>query len=246
MNSEEYDKMYSFEKDYWWFVGKRKLIFDNLPSRGGKEKLLDIGCGTGIMDYELSKKGFNVFSMDINPRALYFCKKRGLKHLIKGSVLNIPFKNASFDIVLILDVLYHKQIEDDLVALKEINRVLKKGGKLLITDSACQALWGRHDIAVQARERYSKKELCQKLEKCGFVVKKASYFNTALFPFIFIVRKLDTIINRNKPAKSSLDPLPGFINKLLTYMFCTEIKIRNYIPLPFGVSIFCIAEKPKK
>ena len=245
MKKQEFEVMYKLENKHWWFVGKRNLIFnfmDKLYKNKNNLNILDIGCGTGIIMQKLSKYG-KVYGIDVSDDALKFCKARNLKNIKKASVMKIPFKNNSFDLVGCFDVLYHKGINDDLKAIKEIYRVLKKSGRLLVTDSAMICLWSKHDIATHARQRYNKKELKEKLEKAGFIIEKMSYYNFFLFPLVFIMRKLDNIFNKNKPAKSNIQETNPLFNKILISIFKIESKLLNFINFPFGVSIFCIAKK---
>lgn len=244
MEKIEYRNIYNLEKYHWWFVGRLKILNDNLPADGASLKLLDVGCGTGLVAVELSKRGYDVYGMDIMNAALKYCKLRKLNKLVKGDVLNLPFKKESFDIITCLDVLYHQKVSDDNIALKEVLRVLKPGGKLIITSCACKLLSGRHDKLVHTRERYNLKELCAKLEKCGFEIEKASYFHTFLFPFVYIMRKIDNMMNKNKPAKSDIKKSNAITNFLLKYIFYTEIAMLKKINLPFGISLLCIAKKP--
>ena len=245
MKKQEFELMYKLENKHWWFTGKRNLIFnfiDKLNKNKNNLKILDVGCGTGIIMKRLNKYG-NVYGIDISDDALKFCRARNLKNIKKASVMKIPFKNNTFDLVGCFDVLYHKGISNDVKAMKEIYRVLKKNGRLFITDSAMMCLWGRHDIATQARERYNKEELKKKLEKAGFKIEKMSYYNFFLFPLVLIVRNLDNIINKNKPARSNIQETNPLFNAILISIFKIESKLLNFIKFPFGVSIFCIAKK---
>lgn len=88
-------------------------------------KALDIGCGIGDM---LSYRR-NTFGLDVNPLNVDFCKKRKLNaYLMKPNM--IPFDDKSFDSVLLDNVLEH--IESPSLLFKEIRRVLKPDGLLLI------------------------------------------------------------------------------------------------------------------
>ncbi len=90
-----------------------------------KGKVLDIGCGIGDM---LSYRQ-NTVGLDVNPLNVAFCQKRELEaHIMKPDV--IPFKDESFDSVLLDNVLEH--IERPSLLFKEIRRVLKADGILLI------------------------------------------------------------------------------------------------------------------
>lgn len=246
MESIEYKKMYDVECSHWWFQGRNKLIFGNLPAKGNGIKVLDIGCGTGLVAKELADRGYDVTGLDIMPEALIFCKQRGIKNIIKGDILNLPFKEGSFDIVLCLDMLYHQKVNDDEKALKEAFRIIAPGGKIIVTSCANKYLSGRHDKAVHTRHRYGLREIVEKIRKCGFSVKKASYFNTFLFPLVYVLRKCDNLINKNKPIKSEVEHVNPFINLLFKSIFFSEIELLKKVNLPFGVSLICIATKAKK
>jgi SAM-dependent methyltransferase len=90
-----------------------------------KGKVLDIGCGIGDM---LSYRK-NTVGLDVNPLNVAFCQKRQLEaYMMKPDV--IPFGDESFDSVLLDNVLEH--IEKPSLLFKEIRRVLKPDGLLLI------------------------------------------------------------------------------------------------------------------
>jgi ubiquinone/menaquinone biosynthesis C-methylase UbiE len=87
----------------------------------------------------LSDLGFkHVTGVDMSDDAIRFCAEKGLGHVEK-----LPFDNVSFDVVLATDIIEH--VDDDNRALAEIARVLRPGGKVLITVPAFQALWGLQD-----------------------------------------------------------------------------------------------------
>tara|TARA_Y100000310_G_C20663037_1_gene805853 strand:- start:1236 stop:1967 length:732 start_codon:yes stop_codon:yes gene_type:complete len=243
MKLEEYKKMFFLEKNNWWFKGKRNIIFNfvnKLYNNKTNLKILDVGCGTGIILKRFEKYG-QVHGIDISLEAINFCKKRGLINVKIGDAKKLQYDSNSFDIISINDVLYHKGIKDDVVVLKELFRVCKKGGRLFITDSAMKCLWSKHDLAVHARTRYSKKELKQKLIKSGFKIEKISYFNFFLFPLVFFVRRINNITHR-KPSTDigkTIEPL----NTLLYSIFVLESYLLKVINFPFGVSIFVVAKK---
>lgn len=90
--------------------------------------ILDVGCGVGDFAVNNPKK---IIGIDHNRKSLEMAKKRGCQAVF-GDVLNIPFKNNSFDGVFCAHVIEHFNSKEALILLKEINRVLKKGGKLVI------------------------------------------------------------------------------------------------------------------
>jgi len=243
MEQEEYQKMFLLEKDHWWFRGKRKVIFSFVNKYYSKQEprtILDVGCGTGIILKQFSKYG-TPYGIDLSDDAINFCKQRGLQHVQTGTILNLPFETNSFDIVSVFDVLYHKGITNDEEALIELRRVLKPGGRLFLTDSAMKCLWSKHDEAVHARTRYSKKEIRDKLLKVGFKVEKVSYMNFFLFPAVFIIRKLNNLLNRG--GGTDIEKTSEPLNSLLYSLFAIESSLMKYMSLPFGVSIFAVGKK---
>jgi SAM-dependent methyltransferase len=87
--------------------------------------VLDIGCGIGDM---LSFRK-NTLGLDVNPLNVDFCKNRKLNAFIMKPNI-IPFDDKTFDSVLLDNVLEH--IESPLLLFKEIRRVLKPNGLVLI------------------------------------------------------------------------------------------------------------------
>jgi len=96
------------------------------------KKVLDLGCGTGIYTKILKKKGARVWGIDISPRMIDIAKKevKGVEFRI-GSATKLPYKSATFDIVLAsLVVHYFGNIDK---AFREIRRVLKKDGVFIFS-----------------------------------------------------------------------------------------------------------------
>ena len=250
MKVEEFQKMYDLEMDHWWYKGKRDIIntvinsFKDNSDKSSKNKILDVGCGTGAVMRFLERYG-EVYGMDVSFEAVNFCKKRNIKNVEQGDALNLPYPDNTFNYVTCLDVLYHKTISDDVAVIKELNRVLKPGGKLIITDSACPSLWSKHDRAVHARERYTKKILKERVKKGGFEVKKISYFNFFLFPIVYFVRRLENIFESKKEIKSNVSKTPYLINQTLYSILKLESFILKNHDLPIGVSLICVAQKIK-
>jgi SAM-dependent methyltransferase len=119
--------MFFIEYNYWWFFGRNYIIstlFKEYRFERENLKILNAGCGTGGLFKFLSKYSENYFGMDISEHALFFSKNRNISKLCKGDILHIPFKDESFSIIFVLDVMEH--LENYIRAMHEIFRILKK------------------------------------------------------------------------------------------------------------------------
>lgn len=252
MQTIEYRKMYELEGDHWWFRGKRHLvekliqnylprIFSNQP-KSEAVVILDVGCGTGKMLEGLSAIGRTI-GCDFSDDAIAFCRTRGHRLLAQGSAESLPFAGESVNVVCLLDVIYHQGIQDDVQVLREVYRLLVPGGILVLTDSACPFLYGPHDRAVQARQRYGKKEILDKLTQAGFVVRRIGFFNAFLFPIAASVRLVDRYFRRES-IQSSVALTPEPFNTVLFQILKLEAWIIRWFDFPIGLTVYAVAEKP--
>src|SRR5438105_1636384 len=145
MNHEEYERMYTFEDTYWWFVARRNLIASLIKSYYGNRndlRLLDIGCGTGAMLDQLAPYG-EVIGADFAEQALGFCRKRGDRYaLARSDARRLPFATNTFDIVTAMDIVEH--IDNHKAAMSQILRALKPRGRVFVPVAAYQSLRSEH------------------------------------------------------------------------------------------------------
>jgi SAM-dependent methyltransferase len=243
VNVEEYARMYDAEERQWWYAGMRAISFALLEREWTEEgaagrRLLDAGCGTGNNLTHFRRFGHTV-GVDLSAEALRFCRQRGVL-AVRGSVLSLPFPDESFDAVTSFDVLYHRWVTDDGAAVRELARVLKPGGRLLVRVPALKMLWGAHDEAVHSRHRYTRGELRALLEKEGLAVVKATYANSLLFPVIAVRRTLDRLLHRHG---SDVGFLPPPLEWAFRNLLRLEAHIVPRLPLPVGASLFALARK---
>lgn len=240
MEKEEYLRMYHLENSHWWYVGMHRVSRAFLgPVGDNSRKVLDAGCGTGAgLDF-LAQYG-TAYGVDLAQEAINFCHLRGKDRVARASVDSLPFQTASFELVTSFDVLYHRAVEDDLSALREFHRVLKRGGHLLVRVPAFDFLRGHHDAMVHTRHRYRSAELVAKLKEVGMVVERVSYANFLLFPLALVKRALE----RNGDAASDLRPTVRPINAILTRLLAAEAFWLRRNSLPLGLSLVALARKP--
>ena len=237
--------MFEVEDSYWWFGAKRALVRlllgRYLPAPPGVA--VDIGCGTGGTLQAFAPLGGRWVGVERSELALAFCRKRGLPDLLQASAEALPLKSDSADLVLCLDVLYHRGVADDRVVLAECFRVLRPGGRVIITDSALDWLRGPHDEAVHTRKRYSLGELTALVEAGRFRVLRRSYANSLLFIPTAAYRLARRVFPGRGP-RSDLLALPRPLERLLAAILAAERALLRRIDLPVGTSVVVVAAKP--
>jgi ubiquinone/menaquinone biosynthesis C-methylase UbiE len=228
------------EERHWWFLARRRILLDvlerNFDHTGGLH-ILDAGCGGGATMESLRRYG-SVRGMEISEEAVEYNRQRD-REVSLGSIEQMPFADSSFDLVLALDIIEH--VPDDLQALRELYRILRPGGSLLVTVPALQMLWSAHDVINGHYRRYTLGELRNRVETAGFEVVTATYFNTLLFPIIAALRWLWRLCP--KRTASDFAEVPRLLNALLTEVFSLEKPFVGRIKLPFGVSALCFVQK---
>lgn len=244
MKKEEYKLHGECEKDNWWFVAKRKNIKYLLRKFSKKKKeviLLDIGCGSGA-NSEIFEEYYLTIGLDISTDALSYCRDKKYNYLVCANGANLPIIDSSIDIVVVSDVLEHL---DDNKALRNISRICKAGSLLIITVPALSFLWTSRDICLGHIRRYSVNALKIKLLENQFKIKKLTYANIFLFPFLLskaIVERYLKFIRLDK-EKGTVITVPRFLNQLLIGLLSLESILWRRVFLFCGTSILCVAEK---
>jgi SAM-dependent methyltransferase len=243
------------EDRHAWFAGRTRAILKLLDAELGPQqpgrprRVLDIGSGAGNMAHHLAHYG-QVIGLDPNPRPLAVAAQRGLEVCQAGGAA-LPFPAGYFDLVALLDTVEH--IPDEMGVFAECSRVLKPGGKLIVTVPAYMWLWSYNDEINDHQRRYTASELRQKLELNGLVVRRASYNNFFLFPLVAGLRllrpatpELDSphLTDDEAVYQVEMEPIAEPVNTILHGVGWLEAEMVARMDLPFGVSVLCAAEKP--
>jgi SAM-dependent methyltransferase len=243
MMGHTYPILYEVEQSHWWHVGRRRIIaqfVQEICERVGDRapRILDVGCGTGANLLMLSKYG-DAEGVDVSHDALSFCRERGVQRVRHGAAEDLPYDDASFDLVTALDVVEH--LDDDLAGLKEFRRVLRPGGRALLFVPTFMFLWGLQDEVSNHRRRYRLPELKRVLSEAGFEIERATYVNITFFAPILFIRKLMKLTGTKTDSENNIN-IPR-LNGLLGSLFAAERFALRYTNLPFGVSGLCVARR---
>jgi ubiquinone/menaquinone biosynthesis C-methylase UbiE len=144
------------------------------------DRLLDIGCGTGIF-IQKCRKICQSFGVDPYP-------VRKSPYIFRAFAENLPFKNDSFSVVYLSKTFF---LIDKKMVLKEIKKVLKPNGRLFIRELLYSRMWDeiinqvrsivlRRKIPIDKNDKKIEKIIIQSLKKNGFKIKNIFKFQTRL------------------------------------------------------------------
>lgn len=250
----------------------RKIIDGINPQKG--EKIVDLGCGTGYYLFLLSNLGINLdlTGFDYDKKAI--CEAVELLYekkikFVTGDLHKIPFVDKSFDKAVMSEVLEH--VEEDTQVLREIYRILKPNGILVISVPSIDypffwdpinfilqhffkthikvgffsGLWSGH------LRLYSLSELRIKIEKVGFKIEAAEELTYWCLPFnhylVNIVARLlyDVKISpkiADKISKFKETKKPLIIEMAFGFINWID-KLNEIFPQKTGVNVFIKARK---
>lgn len=243
MKESSYELMYKLEETHWWFVGRRQIVRRVVTELLGgkaptKSRTLDVGCGTGG-NLEMLRRLSTAEGVDISEDALRFCRERGLSSVQNAPAEQLPFEDEVYDLITSLDVLEHT--DDDLTCLREMRRVLRPGGHIVLFVPAFMFLWSAKDVFVHHRRRYTTASLRLQVERAGFEIERLSYANFFAFPAVALARFVMRFAGINAGSEEGVNV--DKLNKLMGCVFGSEgrwLRRRNF---PFGVSVLCVARR---
>ena len=242
MELAEYATMAGVEQEHWWYRGLRAMIGAAWAAHvgPGRPQLLDVGCGTGANLQALGREAQAV-GVDVAPAAIDWCRRRGLEATLVGSAAALPFAAASFDVVLSCDVLCHRTLQDRARPVREIARVLRPGGILILNLPAFRWLLSPHDHAVQQDHRFTRGEVQGLLRGAGLEPLRLTYWNGLLFPAAVAMRALRGL-KGERGSDLAVDAGVGAA-PLLERILGLERRLLRHVDLPLGLSVLAVARR---
>lgn len=194
---------------------KRKAItlLPDLSKGSKKPRVLDIGCGSGLNALRIKERGYDVYGIDISPTAIKKLKSCGINGQVMDVNIGLDFSDEEFDFVWFTEIIEH--LQSSLRILKDIFRVLRPGGFLIMTlPNSCfypyriLEFFGKAPSEIQHPEHirfFSKSMITRYLTESGFQIK------------IFMGRNIYFIFKG------------GMLRRVLTFFGLNEQKIIQWI-----------------
>ncbi len=235
----EYEHIY---KHHWWYRAREwcilKVVHELYLNR--PLKILEVGCGPGLLLPKLKQLG-KIEGIEPAESSFEYDEDISAKvHRISFPYESNKLPSEHYDIILLLDTLEH--IQDDEIALLEVNRLLKKGGFAVITVPAFMSLWGPHDLVNHHFRRYTLPEITKLISKAKLTKIWGAYFFGWCYIPVWIVRRIRRISRKNNPDHDFKIP-SSWLNAFLIFISCLDFRIAQKSGLPFGTSLIAAAKK---
>lgn len=232
------------ELEHWWFRVRSGILTDVMDvMHDGKSplRILNVGAATGRSTEILQPYG-KVDSVEYDEPSFRFCTEVLGLDVIRASITELPYPDDCFDAVCSFDVVEH--VEDHFKAVSELVRVCRPGGFVFITVPAFMSLWSDHDRVNHHFRRYVKGGLSALFAPHEGRTVRSTYFNSLLFPPIWLVRRLQ----RFRPGGLKAEPDSDFAQNPVTdrvfgTVFGMERRLLRHLDFPFGVSLMMVWRK---
>lgn len=198
-------------------------------------KVLDIGCGAGTIDFYLANKVYDIIGVDISEKAVKSCiqtaRNLGLRN-VKFQKVFFPKERirGKFDFIIFTEVMEH--LEDDRLALKEIHKLLKPNGILLLSTPSINAplhklgLTKKFDKEVGHIRRYDSKQLIRLLNFSGFKIVTIYKTEGIIRNFLFV------------------NPIAGKFVRFIKFFISDFVTLLDNLTIPvFGASNWIVVAR---
>jgi SAM-dependent methyltransferase len=234
-NQAQYDDFLAKSGDVYALT-KYKILLDWLRD-SGPLRVLNAGCGSGELSCLLAGAGHRVVGIDPDPTYIRLARERAADKFPDSEFVVAAIEDFAdpdgFDAVVCTDVIEH--IADDRAAFESLVRLVRPGGRVLISVPAGQWLFGYHDEQLGHYRRYSRRSLRRLVsETCD--VRRLRYFGCSLIPVCLAFSKW---LRRPYPVAEVGGGKKTLVSRLLRGMLAAEQRV----PLPLGTSVLLCAER---
>jgi SAM-dependent methyltransferase len=247
MNPAEFANIRQSEENFWWYRGMRAILFRMLePYLEGRAigLALEAGCGTGYLSHLLQReRGWPIVPLDFSGDGLYYARKLGVSNPVQGDIRCLPFHDGAFDLLISMDVIAHLPPGEEHLAAREMSRVVRRGGLVVVRTSALDILRSRHGAFAFERQRFTRRRLMGLFAGAGIRVLRCTYANSLLMPIALLKFRLWEPLLR-RPPQSGVQPVAPWLDRLLFAPLAMEARWLGLGgTFPAGQSLMLIGEK---
>ncbi|HUP85281.1 MAG TPA: glycosyltransferase [Acidimicrobiales bacterium] len=241
MAEHAYDAMARVERSHWWFVAKRALVTEAVERHApSTTAMVDVGSGTGALLDDLSGRFDLVIGSELDEHSLSLARSTS-RTLVRGRAEALPFPDDAAGAISCLDVIEH--LDDGVIGLAELGRVVEPGGIIVLAVPAYQWAWSAHDDRLGHRRRYTRRRLAEEVRAAGLEVVRCTYFHSWVVPIAFLLRKTPLRhLLRGEAEEASY--VSDSVNAVLSAVVSAERRVLRRFDVPFGLSVFLVARKP--
>lgn len=224
---------------HWYYVSKGRAMLSFLRHVRGVS-LLDVGAGSGIFSRQLLDSGVCERATCVDPA---YQEERIESHNGREIAFVRQVERPSQELVVMMDVLEH--VDDDVGLLRHYSENLPVDGRVLISVPAFQLLWSGHDIFLEHRRRYTRRQIEDVVSRAGLTVVRSRYFFGLLFPAAAAIRIYAAwrLKKQGFAARSDLRKAPALLNWALTLLNDVERATLFRFNIVAGLTIFCLARR---
>ena len=229
---------------HFWFRGFRDFVTPVIRdvARSRRDlRIVDCGCGTGHNMRLLEPFG-RVAGFDLSELGVTVTSGAGGR-VVRADVARAPFASQAFDLATSFDVL--QCVERDTAAVREMARMVRPGGAVLLTLAAFDILRGDHAVTWGEVRRYTPASARRLVEQAGLRVERLSFLFGSLFPLIVSVRAAQRLLRPFRGVRPDADIAvpPAPVNAVLTAIVTAEARLAPRLALPFGSSLLVVGKK---
>ena len=241
---ERFAKTRRAADSHFWYHGFRRFIGATLADLAGGRtdlRIIDCGCGVGQNMLLLAPYG-QVVGFELEHRAAAAGREFG-QPIACADITQIPFPNDVFDLAASFDVL--QMVESDVAAVREMARIVRPGGHVLLSVAAFEFLSGDHAEVWTECRRYTPRTARELAERAGLTVERVSFAFASLFPLMLAVRTAQRLTRpfRQAPAHSDIEVPWAPANTALAWLLDGEAALARHVAMPIGTSLIVIARK---
>jgi SAM-dependent methyltransferase len=238
---KHYKELSELELTYWWHCSRYfwiERILKNINCKYNQLNVLDYGCGTGGFLYKLQSyfNFSNHIGVDASEIAIGMARQYGEHYSVSQTINENNY--LEIDIIFLMDVLEH--IEFDEIFLDELFAKIPSGARIVLSVPSLSLLMSSWDKTLGHFRRHDKKTIKLLFSKFDCEIEYITYGFSYLVIPTYIKR---IIMSSSNSTNCEFPRVNSFTNSLLILLNKIEIMLHNYIPIPFGTSLFCVIKK---